>query len=447
MRANWNETTLEDICIRITDGSHSSPVSVENGLPMASVKDLTSYGVNLSTCRHISEDDFASLVRQGCQPKKGDVLVAKDGATALDTVCEIRQTQEVVLLSSVAILRPNIHKITSSYLHYFMDCETTRQYLKGGFVTGAAIPRVVLKDFKRCKVSLPPLPTQRKIAAILSAYDDLIENNTRRVAILEEMAQSLYREWFVHFHFPGHEKNTRVESPLGMIPQGWEVVKLEDVASINRSTIKKGHEPFEISYVDIDSVSTGKIDAIKIMPFVTAPSRARRIAKHGDIIWSTVRPNRKSYSLILNPVSNLVVSTGFAVISASKLPYTYLYEALTTNDFVNYLTNSATGSAYPAVNSSDFQKAVILQPSKVVLDVFHDIVTNLFEEKQNLQQKNAILRRTCDLLLPKLISGELDVEGLDIEVGGDAEDASVQQEAVVKQDRFSWGPRDIVFLS
>jgi type I restriction enzyme, S subunit len=160
MRTYFSETTLEAICTRITDGSHNSPRSVDQGLPMASVKDLTPYGISLDTCRHISEEDFATLIRQGCQPIPGDVLVAKDGASALETVCEFKRPINVVLLSSIAILRPDPTKITSSYLRYYMDCETTRQYLKSGFVTGAAIPRVVLKDFKRCRVFLPPMSLQ-----------------------------------------------------------------------------------------------------------------------------------------------------------------------------------------------------------------------------------------------------------------------------------------------
>src|SRR5947208_9684988 len=95
-------------------------------------------------------------------------------------------------------------------------------------------------------ISYPPLPTQHKIATILSAYDDLIENNTRRIAILEEMAQALYREWFVHFRFPGHEKKRMVETALGIIPEGWEVVKVSAAVYIDPPTrlTKEGEKPF-----------------------------------------------------------------------------------------------------------------------------------------------------------------------------------------------------------
>jgi len=183
---------------------------------------------------------------------------------------------------------------------------------------------------------------------------------------------------------------------------------------VNALSIKKGQEPEEVNYVDIASVSTGEIDEVKVLSFSEAPGRARRIVRHGDIIWSTVRPNRKSYSLILNPLQNMIASTGFAVISGTKAPFTYLYHALTTDDFVGYLVNHATGSAYPAVNSGDFEKATILVPTDRLLSAFHETTSDMFLLKHSLHEKSHRLRQTRDLLLPKLISGQLDVEDLDI---------------------------------
>ena len=297
------------------------------------------------------------------------------------------------------------------FIKYYIDTIklSMQNVSKGTTQDNLSLDKLLIFDFL-----IPPIPTQHKIAAILSTYDDLIENNTRRIKILEEMAQALYREWFVKFRFPGHEKVKMVESELGMVPEGWEVVKAGDIADINTSSIRKGNEPDEINYIDISSVSTGQIDKVEKIAFSEAPSRARRIVKHEDIIWSTVRPNRKSYSIILNPIQNLIVSTGFAVISAKKTPYTYLYFVMTTDDFVGYLTNRATGAAYPAVNSGDFKKAFVLLPPNPLLECFHDFVADFFDNQQKLHQKNIILRRTRDLLLPKLISGEFDVSKLHI---------------------------------
>jgi len=279
----------------------------------------------------------------------------------------------------------------------------------------AAVPGVNRNFLHLIPVRVPPVPIQHRIAGILSAYDDLIENNMRRLQILERMAQAFYREWFVDFRFPGEAKVKLVESPLGKIPQGWSVRRLDEVAAVNALSIRRGQEPDGILYVDIASVTTGRIEKIEEMAFASAPGRARRIVRHGDTIWSCVRPNRKSFSLILNPPTDLIVSTGFAVITPASAPFSFLHQALTTDDFVGYLTNHATGAAYPAVTAKDFEAAKMLVPDEPLVRRFHEHCEPMLLLKENLLRKSANLRRTRDLLLPKLISGALDVSKLDIE--------------------------------
>jgi type I restriction enzyme S subunit len=410
--AGWDESTLGEVCVRITDGAHSSPPSVLDGRPMASVKDLTPYGIRLETCRRISSEDFENLVRQGCQPLKGDVLIAKDGATALDTVCEVKRNEEVVLLSSVAILRPNPTIINSSFLHYYLDASATRSYLKGTFISGAAIPRVVLKDLKRALVPVPPLAAQQRIAGILSTYDELIENSQQRIKILESMARALYREWFVYFRYPGHESVPLVPSALGDIPQGWEVEKLVNVADVNHAQINARNAPRELHYIDISSVSPGQIDKLTTYNFADAPGRARRIVRHGDVLWSCVRPNRRSHAQVILPGPNTIASTGFAVLTATKVPFTFLYFATTTDEFVAYLSNNATGAAYPAVSAQTFEKADLLIPAAPLLKMFGEATVPMTEEIHTLQLKIKNLRSTRDMLLPRLLSGQLDVEAI-----------------------------------
>lgn len=261
-------------------------------------------------------------------------------------------------------------------------------------------------------LELPPLPTQKRIAAILSAYDDLIENNTRRIAILEEMARRLFEEWFVHFRFPGHE-----EVALdGDLPSGWRAVTLADVANVNPEAIKPKSAPERIGYIDIASVSPGKIDAVQELAFTEAPGRARRIVRDGDVIWSCVRPNRRSFALVLGPAEDTVASTGFAVLRAVAVPFVYLYCATTTDAFVDYLTNNATGAAYPAVKQGDFERAALVVPSASLLAAFDQSVRPMLRMAESLHRKNANLRAQRDLLLPKLVSGKIDVSGAEAEL-------------------------------
>ncbi|MEL6048415.1 hypothetical protein [Methanothrix soehngenii] len=151
------------------------------------------------------------------------------------------------------------------------------------------VPRIYEpKDFL---IELPDSDIQRKIAALHSAYDDLIENNTRRITIQETMAQTSYREWFMHFRFPGHEMVWMEDLPRRRIPEGWQIEKLGNIAEINAVSPRNGNSPEETHYVDISSVSAGQIDKIEQIPLTEAPSRAKRIVRHGGVIWSAVRPN------------------------------------------------------------------------------------------------------------------------------------------------------------
>jgi type I restriction enzyme S subunit len=409
---NFPIKILAEVCELIVDCEHKTAPTQAKGYPSIRTPNIGRGRLILDGVNRVSEETYKKWT-QRATPCANDLVLAREAP--IGNVAIIPRNLKVCLGQRTVLIRPDKEKIDP----YYLLCLLLGDELQSRILSlsnGATVHHLNMADIRNLSLpTLPPLPTQRKIAAILSAYDDLIENNTRRIAILEEMAQSLYREWFVHFRFPGHEKKRLVESTLGLIPEGWEVVKLGDIAGINASSIKKGYEPIEINYVDIASVSTGQIDNIETIAFADAPGRARRIVKHGDIIWSAVRPNRRSYSVILDPPANLIVSTGFAVISANQVPYTYLYYALTTDDFVNYLTNHATGAAYPAVNSGDFHNALVLLPSNALLVAFHNIVVNLLVQKQNLFRRNSNLRKTRDLLLPKLISGEVDVERLEVD--------------------------------
>ncbi len=251
---------------------------------------------------------------------------------------------------------------------------------------------------------IPPLSIQRRIVSILSTYDDLIENNQRRMALLEEAARRLYQEWFIRLRFPGHE-HTRITDG---VPEGWQRMALGELADVNRESLG-GSFDGEIEYVDIASVTPGQINETATYGFRNAPSRARRVVRHGDVIWSCVRPNRRSYAVIWQPPTNLVASTGFAVLSPRSVPTAFLYFATTTDAFVGYLENHARGAAYPAVVAGDFQRADLRVPSRSLLASFNEFAEPTLAQVHNLRIQKQKLRAARDLLLPRLMSGEIPV--------------------------------------
>jgi len=384
---------------------------------MASVKDLTPYGIHLESCRHISQNDYENLVRQGCRPEVGDVLIAKDGATALDTVCEIKLPVDTVLLSSIAILRPNPDIVHSTFLRYWLDSATNRTYMKNAFTTGAAIPRVVLKDFKRVELQIPPLPTQRKIAAILSAYDDLIENNTRRIKILEEMAQTIYREWFVNFRFPEHEKVKMVESELGMIPEGWEVKKIGDVvAYLNRGVPPKYDDKSHSLVINQKCIRSGTVD-IKHARRHTTRVAKEKMVQFGDVlINSTGVGTLGRVAQFYDHIIDCTIDTHVTLARPSDC-VSIDYFGFCLLDMQNIFDHMGAGTTNQTeLSRTNIACSPIIIPRKGLQDRFGTLVSPLRTLSTLLRKHNENLRHTRDMLLPKLISGEVDVTELDINV-------------------------------
>ena len=258
---------------------------------------------------------------------------------------------------------------------------------------------VSLGDQRRMTITAPQLHIQCKIASILSAYDDLIENNTRRMAILEEMVQSLYREWFVHFRFPGHAKKRLVESELGLIPEGWEVKKVGEL--VNR-------QPAGITYTESNLFNEGRVPVID-------QSKDEFLGFHNDIPDHLASPENPIIIFGDHTCKMRLMSEPFSVgpnvipfLSRAFIPIQYLYFVLSdlvkTKEYKRHWTEL-------------INKKVIL--ADITLSAkFAKHLTPLIEFNNSLKRKNILLQKTRDLLLPKLISGEVDVEGLDIHIEG-----------------------------
>jgi type I restriction enzyme S subunit len=380
----------------------------DSGMKVINVTNILGDGQidTANTRRFISMEEFSKTYSH-FSVDDGDIVIASSGNTYGKT--GRISAKDLPLMMNTSVIRfhsGNAQLLNDDFLYAFLRSEVFRNQVES-FVTGSAQPNFGPSHLKQMVMPLPPLSTQRRIAGILTAYDDLIENNQRRIRILEDMARSLYREWFVNFRYTGHESVPFVDSPLGQIPQGWAVNKLSDIAVVNRTQINAKTAPDELHYIDIASVSPGQIDYVTTYAFADAPGRARRVVQHGDVLWSCVRPNRRSHALVIHPEANTIASTGFAVLSAKVVPFTFLYFATTTDDFVSYLTNNASGAAYPAVTATTFEKAELLIPPSELLERFGEATIAMTEQAHILQRQTANLRRTRDLLLPRLLSGQV----------------------------------------
>lgn len=395
---------LQELCLNITDGKHGDCENEENsGYYFISCKDIFDGQINYKNARQITKADFEETHKR-TMLEVDDILLTNSGTIGrMAFVTDREATTKTTFQKSVAIIKPDKQKVLPRYLYYQLQ-NCVPQFINSS--NGSAQKNLLLSTMRTFQIEIEEnREKQEKIADTLSAYDDLIENNQKQIKLLEEAARRLYKEWFVDLHFPGHE-NTKI---VDGVPEGWQWCKVRDVADINSSALPKNYKEDFIDYVDLGSVRCGHIETRTRYNLNEAPGRAKRCARDGDIIWGMVRPNLKAYALITNPKETDVFSTGFAVLSAKKVPYSYLYCAVTQEEFVGYLVNATNGAAYPAVKPVHFEVADILKPDDKVLEQFHSVADSIYRKKEALENQNHNLRESRDLILPKLMSGEVEV--------------------------------------
>lgn len=401
-----NEVRLADICEVITKGT--TPSNIGEEFTTDGVRYIRSEMINSSKniseegVLYISEETHDKLKRS--QLKSGDILFSMAGVYLGKTAILRERDVPANTNQAVALIRVNPKKCNREYIYYFLNLPAIVKSVNS-MTAQAAQPNINLRQIGNIPIVLPPQEVQDRVVAVISPYDDLIENNQKQIKLLEEAAQRLYKEWFVDLRFPGHE-NTKITDG---VPEGWRMAVLSEIASVNKESISKQYPYDYVDYIDIGAVSKGQINSVTRLSTKDAPGRAKRIAFDGDVLWGMVRPNLKSYALVFHPKETSVFSTGFAILHAEKVPFSFLYCHVTQDEFVSYLINCTNGAAYPAVKPSHFENAVLLVPTDMVLSKFHSLVGQMFRQAEILEQKNQQAIEARDRLLPKLMSGEIEV--------------------------------------
>lgn len=404
-------TELSEVCLAVVDCEHKTAPKSEDGYPLIRTTDIGRGRLDLTNVQRVDEAAYEEWTRRAV-PQPGDLILAREAPVG--NVAMITPGLEVVLGQRTVLIRPDPELVDPDFLCYRLLAHDIQHWMSG-VANGATVPHLNMEDIRSLPLpALPPLTLQRMVGQALGSIDDLIENNRRRMEILEETARLIHREWFVHFRFPGYEEVEFVDSDLGTIPAGWHTVTLGAVANVNERSLRTGDPAGEILYLDISSVGPRTIEAPEAMEFSSAPGRARRLVAAGDTVWSTVRPNRRSHALLVDPPPNLVCSTGFAVLTPRTVPSSYLFELTSTDEFTAHLTGLATGSAYPAVRPADFECYPVALPPGELLDQYDTVVGQMHRLQHALSEQNRLLSAARDLLLPRLISGELDVSDLDL---------------------------------
>lgn len=375
-------------------------------------------------CKKISEKDFETLLNSGCSPQKGDILISKDGANCLDIIFVYNQEKKIVLLSSIAIVRLK-NGYSSTYYRYYLLSPITQKLMKDGFISGSAIPRVILKNFKKVPLSVPPLSEQKSIAKILSDLDSKIELLQQQNKTLEEIGKTLFKHWFVDFEFPNEEGKPykssgceMVESELGEIPKGWGVDKLGNyVESISGcSYTSKGLEVSDEALVTLKSIGVNGFKQEGFKEY-TGEYKEKHVVKDGDIVVAHTDLTQNRIILgkpaivrDLGKYRRMIASMDLSIVNPIKLlNKSFLFYLLNTNQFHAHAQAYANGTTVIHLSRKAIPEFIFIVPNNQLLVKFQVMMDDIFD-KFRLNKLNIVsLSKTRDLLLPELMSGKIRV--------------------------------------
>jgi type I restriction enzyme S subunit len=374
---------------------------------------------------HLEEINPEGVVRKEHLLRDGDILFVRSNGNRelIGRSLFVNGLHENVTHSAFSIrLRFTSQQCCPRFYAYLFRSTLIRQALSmcGG---GTNISNLNQGILERLEVPMPAMPTQERIASVLSAYDDLIENNTRRIKILEEMAQMLYREWFVNFRFPGHRKVKMVESELGPVPSGWRVTSLADLfpdesvvitGPFGSSLHESDYRAEGVPLVLVKHIKHGRIlqDGMPLVGEHKLKEMMRYRLKQGDVVVTRVGYvgaaayiNSRQTGWIL---SGKMLRVRLPVLS--PLQSRFLLQQYQLPEFQKKIENHAVGSTRMSLNVKILNDLPLLLPPVPLQDQFTAFVSPVDDGIESLRHRDRVLRTTRDFLLPKLISGEVPVE-------------------------------------
>lgn len=410
VRSEWKQVPICDLYEGLYDGPHATPKPSNAGPVFLGIKNVTDDGhLELSDIRHIAEEDYSKWTRR-VEPKAGDIVFTYEAT--LNRYAVIPKGFRGCLGRRMALIRTDRKKVDTRFLFYYFFSPTWRQIVTKNTLTGSTVDRIPLSTFPSFPVNVPALPEQRRIANILSAYDELIENSQRRIRILEEMARSLYREWFVKFRFPGHENHRMVDSVLGKIPEGW-VGALHSVASIDRNGLNPQDFPNErFEHFSIPAFDNGRMPTIELGEAILS---TKYCIDNTCVLLSKLNPRIPRIWLPLTGgTGRAITSTEFLVLKPRPgFSREFVYAKCCSEGFISQFASLAIGTStsHQRVKPESLLAMPSAIPDATTIERFTKLVAPALVMSELLRGKIKNLRCTRDLLLPRLLSGQIDVNG------------------------------------
>ena len=410
--AAWPTKRMDQLCEITSSKRIFAADYVSEGVPFYRGREVTEkYKGNLdvSTELFITEEKFVEIERKFGAPKLGDLLLTSVGT--LGSVYVVKPGDRFYFKDGNLTWFRNFKGLDSQFLFYWIGSPQGKAELQKCTI-GSSQSAFTIVLLKGIEIALPPMPVQQRIAGILSAYDELIENSQRRIKILEAMARGLYREWFVHFRFPGHENHLRVASALGEIPQGWEVKAIQDFGKVvTGKTPSKANAGFfgeDVPFVKTPDMHGNLfiLGTNESLSTAGANSQANKTLPVGSICVSCIG----TIGVVSITTEDCQTNQQINSVVLAKSEYReFLF--LRLQEAKQALENlGSNGATMGNVNKSKFESMEIVAPPDAHLFDFHRLTQPMFNSILNLTRQVKNLRATRDLLLPRLLSGQINVE-------------------------------------
>lgn len=400
--SRWEEEKLGALCSDVSYGYTESATYEKIGPKFLRITDISAEFINWDSvpyCR-INNKDFEKYKLQ-----YNDIVIARTGATSGYNK-QFVKTIDAVYASYLIRFRIDEKRANARYVYYYLQSSAYKGFIKN-YISGAAQPGINATVLSKFKITLPDINTQKYISDILSAYDDLIEANNRRIELLEQAAQELYKEWFVRFRFPGHEK-AKFENGL---PEGWKRVRLSEIIDFNPTIKATENHTYKTIPMAALSTETMIIDETLI---TNAKTLTGSRSCYGDTLLARITPclenGKTGFVQCLNEGEVAGGSTEFIVMRSKKLNPYLVYFIARDPVFREYAIASMNGAdGRQRVKIDRLEKLHWLLPPENIITVYGEKVECCFDLIYQLTSKNRNLAAQRDLLLPRLMSGKLEV--------------------------------------
>lgn len=406
---SWDIKKLNECCISIADGDHLPPPKSETGIPFVTIANIDSYNHFDFTDTMFVPQSYYDKLDSKRKARKGDILLTVVGSFGIPIL--ITDDTPFVFQRHIAILRPDPKVIDSRFLYYTMLSKSFYAQADA-YAIGAAQRTISLTSLRQMKVAVPDLDTQGKIADALSLFDNIIDNNNKQMKSLEQMAENLYKEWFVRFRFPGY-KTAKFEDG---IPVGWEYVKLRDILSFERG-ISYSSEEIDcdeglnlINLKNIEAFGGFRRDGTKTY---NGKYKERQMVKTGDLVIGVtdMTQDRRTVgaAALIPTIEGLSVISADLVKVVSDIPNIYLYSLCRYGFYSKYFSQFSNGANVLHLKPGALLNKKLLLPTKDLVDTFVEKASTIIELIDQLNLANDNLTKQRDLLLPRLMSGKLEV--------------------------------------